>query len=56
MEVSLGPEDGVPRISVANADSIITVPKVVVEEYLTALPPAKMRALDDAIKFALDLP
>ncbi len=55
VEVPLGPADGVPRPSVANADTITTVPKDTLEEYLTTLPPAKMEALETAIKFALDL-
>ncbi|MGH2348897.1 MAG: type II toxin-antitoxin system PemK/MazF family toxin [bacterium] len=55
-EVPLGPADGVPRPSVANADDILTVPKTWVEQYLTTLPSAKMESLEQAIKFALDLP
>jgi len=54
--VPLGPEDGVPRRNVANTDAIFTVPRAVVERYLTTLSPEKMRALDEAIKFALDFP
>lgn len=56
VEVPLGREDGIPRRSVANADSIFTVPRGVVERYLTTLSPEKMRALDQAIRFALGLP
>jgi mRNA interferase MazF len=56
VEVPLGPADGVPRASVANADAIATVPKRWVEQYLTTLSPAKMEALEQAIRFALDLP
>ncbi|MBI3997782.1 MAG: type II toxin-antitoxin system PemK/MazF family toxin [Armatimonadetes bacterium] len=56
VEVALGPEDGVPKRSVANADTIATVPKDLLVEYLTTLSPDKLQALDQAIKFALDLP
>lgn len=56
VEVPLGPADGVSRASVANADDISTVPKTWIEQYLTTLAPAKMAAVDKAIKFALDLP
>ena len=54
-EVPLGPVDGVPRTSVANADDVTTVPKTRLEEYLTTLAPAKLTSLERAIKFSLDL-
>lgn len=56
VEVPLGPADGVPRPSVANADTITTVPRDTLEEYLATLAPAKLTALENAIRFALDLP
>lgn len=55
VELPLGPADGVPRSSVANADTITTVPKDALEEYMTTLAPAKLEALEAAIRFALDL-
>lgn len=55
VEVPLTPADGVPRASVANADTIVTVPKSWIEQYITTLSSAKMEALEQAIKFALDL-
>ena len=55
-EVPLGKADGIPKASVANADDLITVPKVRVREYLTVLSAAKLADLERAIKFALDLP
>jgi len=56
VEVPLGPVDGIPKKSVASADTIATVPKVLLEEYLTTLSPSKLQALEQAIEFALDLP
>jgi mRNA interferase MazF len=56
VEVSLGQADGVPRKSVANADTITTVPKHLLEDYLTTLSSPQLEALEQAIKFALDLP
>ena len=56
VEVGLGPADGIPRKSVANADSIMTIPKDLLVGYLTALSPEKVEAVGRAIKFALDLP
>lgn len=55
-EVALGPADGVPKTSVANADNIVTVPKKDLKEYLTTLSPEKVTRLEKAIKFSLDLP
>ena len=56
VEVPLGPSDGIPKQSVANADEIITVSKVRLENYLTTLTPFKVEQIARAIKFALDLP
>ncbi|MBI3975452.1 MAG: type II toxin-antitoxin system PemK/MazF family toxin [Armatimonadetes bacterium] len=56
VEVPLGPADGVPKKSVANADTITTIPRNFLIDYLTTLSTAKLQALDQAIKFALDLP
>jgi mRNA interferase MazF len=55
-EVPLGPEDGVPKKSVANADDVTTIPKTRLESYLTTLATSKLLALESAIKFALNLP
>lgn len=56
VEVSLGPEDGIRRRSVANADSLATIPKNDVLDYLATLSPEKLKAVEQAIKFALALP
>jgi mRNA interferase MazF len=55
VEVILGPEDGIPVRSVANADSILTVPKIRCTAYVTTLSPERMEAVGRAISFALDL-
>ena len=54
-EVPLGPTDGVPKTSVANADDVTTIPKARLQEYLTTLSTAKLALLERALKFALDL-
>lgn len=56
VEVPLGPQDGIPRRSVANADDITSVAKKRIRRYVTTLSETKLKALDEAIKFALDLP
>lgn len=55
VEVVLGPADGIPAKSVANADSMTTVPNRLVGDYLATLSSHKLRALDRALKFALNL-
>jgi mRNA interferase MazF len=55
-EVALGPADGIPKTSVANADNIATVPKNDLKEYLATLSPEKLAGLEKAIRFSLDLP
>ena len=54
-EVELGPEDGLPRTSVANMDVIITGSKERLRERISDLSPAKLRAIEAAIHFALGL-
>lgn len=56
VEVELGPEEGLPRRSVANCDSLITIPKAALKTRITLLDAPKIQALNEAIKFALDLP
>lgn len=53
VEVLLGPDDGLPRQCVVNADTITTVPKRLLHERLATLRVPKMRAVDAAIRFAL---
>lgn len=54
-EVRLGPEDGLPKASVANLDVIITASKGSLQERITGLSPEKLRAVEAAIHFALGL-
>ena len=54
-EVGLGPEDGLPRHSVANLDVIITPSKNRIQERITVLTSEKLRAVEEAIHFALGL-
>jgi mRNA interferase MazF len=55
VEVRLGPEDGLPKGCVASLDNILTVSKKRLDRSLTTLSPERMRAIEQAIKFALDL-
>ena len=55
VEVELGPEDGLPHLSVVNLDDITTVRKSQLGSPITTLSDDKMVAVAQAIKFALDL-
>ena len=54
-EVALGPEDGLPRASVANLDVIMTPSKDRIQERITVLSPEKLREVEAAIHFVLGL-
>jgi mRNA interferase MazF len=55
VEVPLRPGDGVPRAGVANADNVTTVEKSRLVRRIGRLAPDKLRALEDALRFALAL-
>lgn len=55
VEVALGPEDGLPRPCVANADNITTVVMTRLLRRVGRLSPEKLRAVEDAVRFALAL-
>ena len=55
VEVELSKEDGMPKKCVVNVDTIMTIPKNLLHEYLTTLSSEKMIMVDEAIKFALDV-
>jgi len=55
VEVPLGPQDGVPRACVANADVVTTVLKSNLIRRIGRLAPDKLRAVEDALRFALGL-
>ena len=54
-EVPLGRDEGLPKACVANADIITTIPKTALSAYAGVLAPAKVAALDAAIRFATGL-
>ena len=55
VEVLLDISDGLSKKCVANLDSIITIPKNLLESHITTLSPEKVEKINEAIKFALDL-
>jgi mRNA interferase MazF len=55
VEVLLTKEDGLPKMCVANLDSIITFQKGLLKDRICLLSPEKLEAVNRAIKFALAL-
>ena len=55
VEVPLGPQDGLPRLCVVNLDDLATIPKALLDERITSLSDDKLRAVANAVRFALDL-
>ncbi len=55
VEVELGKDDGMPKRCAVNLDTIMTIPKALIENYVTTLGYDKMAKVEEAIKFALDI-
>ena len=55
VEVTLGPDDGLPVESVANLDNITIIPKSRLDSRITALSDEKLQAVEGALRFALGL-
>ena len=53
VEVSLGPEDGLPKRGVVNVDTWATIRKELLIQRITLLGREKIEQIDQAIKFAL---
>ncbi len=56
VELPLGMNDGMPKACVANLDSLVTIPKALLQERIAALGPERLRGAEEALRFALDLP
>ena len=54
-EVRLGTTDGLPRECVVSLDNINTIGKGMLRQFIVGLTTEKMRAVDDAIIFALGM-
>ena len=55
VEVLLDQSDGMSIRCVVNLDDITTLPKSLIKQRVTVLPPEKFQKIDEAIRFALDL-
>src|SRR5438270_11774417 len=54
-EVSLGPDDGLPRDCLADLHSLPTVRKALLRERIETLSRMKLAAVEDALRFALGI-
>lgn len=52
-EVRLGRAEGLPKVGVANADELVTIPTSLLGERISTLSRAKLQELDEALRFAL---
>lgn len=56
VEVLLDQEDGLPSRCVVNLDDLTTIPKSLIKERISVLSAERVQQIDEAIRFALDLP
>ncbi|HEY3128402.1 MAG TPA: type II toxin-antitoxin system PemK/MazF family toxin [Acidobacteriota bacterium] len=56
VEVLLDQKDGLPSRCVVNADDIVTIPMSIIKGRIAVLSPQRMAQVEEAIRFALDLP
>jgi mRNA interferase MazF len=54
-QVEVGIEDGFKHDSSIHCDALVSLPKAVLTDYVSSLAPARMRALDQALRVALAL-
>ncbi len=56
VEVLLLRDEGLPSRCVINVDDITTIPKSLIKGRIAVLSAERMQQIEDAIRFALDLP
>ncbi|MCU0917203.1 MAG: type II toxin-antitoxin system PemK/MazF family toxin [Planctomycetes bacterium] len=54
-EVPVGPDEGLKHDSSIHCDELVSLAKSMLTNYIGTLPPAKIEALDQALRVALDL-
>ncbi len=55
-QVLVGTEEGLKGDSSIHCDELVSLPKSVLTHYVGALAPAKLEALNQALRIALDIP
>jgi mRNA interferase MazF len=54
-EVRVGRPEGLPKVGVANADELVTIPRTILRERIATLSRSKLDEIDAALRFALGL-
>ena len=54
-QVDVGPEECLKHESSVHCDGLVSIPKPLLTDYLSSLKPARLRALDQALRVALAL-
>jgi mRNA interferase MazF len=54
-QVDLGPDDGLKHESSIHCDALLSLPKLLLTDYVASLKPSQVRALDQALRVALAL-
>jgi mRNA interferase MazF len=54
-QVDIGIEDGFKHESSVHCDALVSLPKAMLTDYVSSLRPARLRALDQALRVALAL-
>jgi len=54
-EVRVGPSEGLPKVGVANADELVTIPRTTLRDRIATLSRSKLDEIDAALQFALGL-
>jgi mRNA interferase MazF len=54
-QVDVGIEDGFKHESSIHCDALVSLPKAMLTDYVSSLAPARLRALDQALRVALAL-
>jgi mRNA interferase MazF len=55
-QVPVGQDEGLKRDSSVHCDELVSLPKSVLTNFIGALPPHKIDALNQALRIALDIP
>jgi len=54
-QIAVGPDEGLKHESSVHCDELISLPKSALTNYIGALPPTKLQALNQALLVALDI-
>lgn len=54
-EVRVGPSEGLPKVGVANADELVTIPRSTLRARIATLSRTKLDEIDAALRFSLGL-